>query len=43
MDYSSKQQFIVEMLKNEGFSLSEVTISEIEMAILQRIALLAVE
>ncbi|GAH29584.1 unnamed protein product, partial [marine sediment metagenome] len=37
-DYSSKQQYIVEMLTNEGFLLSEATFSKIEDAILQRIA-----
>ena len=43
MDYSSKQQYILEMLMNEGFLLSEVSISKIENAILQRIAILALE
>ncbi len=42
-DYSSKQQYIIEMLTNEGFLLSEATISKIENAILQRIAILALE
>ncbi len=42
-DYTSKQQYIVEMLTNEGFLLSEATIPNIEDAILQRIAVLALE
>jgi tRNA threonylcarbamoyladenosine modification (KEOPS) complex Cgi121 subunit len=43
MDYSSKRPYVIELLKNEGFSLPDFTTSEIEGAILQRIAILALE
>ena len=42
-DFSSKNQHIVEILVNEGFPANNFTYSEIEKAILQKIALLALE
>lgn len=42
-DYSSKSQDVTRMLANDGFKASKFTFSEIEKAILQRVALLALE
>ncbi len=42
-DFSSKNQYLVEMLVDEGFPAVNYTFSEIEKAILQKIALLALE
>lgn len=42
-DYSNKAQYFIDMLKSEGFSVNEFSHSNIEKAILQRIALLALE
>ncbi len=42
-DFSSKNQHVVEILVNEGFPANNFTYSEIEKAILQKIALLALE
>ena len=42
-DFSSKNQHVVEILVDEGFPANNFTYSEIEKAILQKIALLALE
>ncbi|MFX1538783.1 MAG: KEOPS complex subunit Cgi121 [Promethearchaeota archaeon] len=42
-DFSTKKQFFVQMLIKDGFSAKEFTSNEIEKAILQKIALLAIE
>ena len=42
-DYSSKNKYLIEMLVNEGYPAEKFTFSEVEDAILQRIALLTLE
>lgn len=42
-DFSSKNQHVVEILVDEGFPANNFNYSEIEKAILQKIALLALE
>ncbi len=42
-DFSSKNQYLIKMLATEGFPANKFTFSEVENAILQRIALLTLE
>jgi tRNA threonylcarbamoyladenosine modification (KEOPS) complex Cgi121 subunit len=42
-DFSSKEQFFIQMLIKDGFSAREFTFDEIKKAIMQKIALLAIE
>lgn len=42
-DFSSKNKYLIEMLVNEGFPAYKFTFTEVENAILQRIALLTLE
>ncbi|MFX0014509.1 MAG: KEOPS complex subunit Cgi121 [Promethearchaeota archaeon] len=42
-DYSSKRQYFIDMLAKNGFPSANFTFSEIEKAVLQQIALLALE
>lgn len=42
-DFSSKHKYLKEMLVNEGFPANKFTYSDVENAILQRIALLTLE
>jgi KEOPS complex subunit Cgi121 len=42
-DFSSKNQYVIKELMDEGFPANNYTFSEIEKAILQKIALLALE
>ncbi|MFX0171262.1 MAG: KEOPS complex subunit Cgi121 [Candidatus Hodarchaeota archaeon] len=42
-DFSAKEQFLIQMLIKDGFSAEEFTSNEIKKAIMQKIALLAIE
>ncbi|MFX0151065.1 MAG: KEOPS complex subunit Cgi121 [Candidatus Hodarchaeota archaeon] len=42
-DFSAKEQFFIQMLIKDGFSAEEFTFNEIKKAIMQKIALLAIE
>ncbi|MHA2223625.1 MAG: KEOPS complex subunit Cgi121 [Candidatus Hodarchaeales archaeon] len=42
-DFSNKRQNLVDLLVNDGYSAEKFSFSEIEKAVLQRIALLALE
>ncbi|UCG89524.1 MAG: hypothetical protein JSU57_03365 [Candidatus Heimdallarchaeota archaeon] len=42
-DFSSKNQYMIKKLMDDGYPASDFTFSEIEKAILQKIALLALE
>ena len=42
-DFSSKNEFFIEMLSNDGYNAIDFTFNEIEKAVLQKIALLALE
>jgi hypothetical protein len=42
-DFSAKYQYLVQMLVKDGFSAEKFTFEEIEKAILQKIALLALD
>lgn len=42
-DFSSKNELFIKMLCNDGYNATDFTFSEIEKAVLQKIALLALE